>query len=106
MMKKKEKKEDRIEVIIETPGGSQNKYKYNEEKKNFILHKILPAGFSFSFDFGFIPGTKGGDGDPLDIILITPQSTFPGCHIDCRIIGGIKAKQTENGKKFAMIVFL
>jgi len=96
---KKEKKEDSFEIIIETPKGSRNKYKYNEKKGTFILHKILPTGFSFPLDFGFIPDTKAEDGDPLDIMLVTQQSTFPGCHIDCRIIGGIKAKQTENGKE-------
>ncbi|HKB44167.1 MAG TPA: inorganic diphosphatase [Chitinophagaceae bacterium] len=101
-MKKKsknEKKEDCFEIIIETPRGSRNKYKYNEKKEIFTLHKILPAGFSFPFDFGFIPGTKAEDGDPLDIMLIAQQSTFPGCRVDCRIIGGIKAKQKEDEKK-------
>ena len=99
-MGKKEKKEtkDSIEIIIETPKGSRNKYKYNEKKEIFKLDKILPVGFSFPFDFGIIPKTKGDDGDPLDIILITQQSTFTGCHIDSRIVGGIKANQTEEGK--------
>jgi len=74
----KEKKDDGLEIIIETPKGSRNKYKYNEKKENFKLKKILPIGFSFPFDFGLIPGTKGDDSDPLDIILITQQSTFTG----------------------------
>ena len=71
MMGKKEKKEtdDSIEIIIETPKGSRNKYKYNEKKETFKLNKILPVGFSFPFDFGIIPGTKGDDGDPLDILI-------------------------------------
>ena len=88
-------KKETTEIIIETPKGSRNKYKYDGKKKIFKLNKILPAGFAFPFDFGFIPGTKGDDGDPLDILLITHETTFPGCHVDCRIIGGIKAMQKE-----------
>jgi inorganic pyrophosphatase len=53
----------------------------------------------FPFDFGFIPGTKGEDGDPLDIIVISEMASFPGCVIDCRIIGAIKAEQTERDGK-------
>ncbi len=59
----------------------------------------MPAGLVFPFDFGMIPGTKGEDGDPLDIIVISECSSFPGCLIDCRG-GAIKAMQTEkNGDK-------
>lgn len=98
MAKKKESKDETFEIVIETPKGSQHKYKYDKKRKIFTLHKVLPAGFAFPFDFGFIPGTKGEDGDPLDILLISQQPTFPGCYIDCRIIGGIKATQKEKGK--------
>jgi inorganic pyrophosphatase len=58
----------------------------------------MPAGMVFPFDFGFIPGTKGEDGDPLDIIIISELRSFPGCAMDCRVIGGIVAKQTEKNK--------
>lgn len=59
----------------------------------------MPAGLVFPFDFGFIPDTKGEDGDPLDIIVISEINSFPGCAMDCRIIGAIKAEQTErNGE--------
>src|SRR5687768_14520561 len=100
MANKKKDKGEVIEVVVETPKGSQNKYKYDKKKEAFKLNKILPAGFAFPLDFGFIPGTKGDDGDPLDILLITQQTTFPGCYIDCRVIGGIKARQKEkNGEE-------
>jgi inorganic pyrophosphatase len=84
-----------ITVIIETPKGSGHKYDYEPELKCFKLKKILPAGLIFPFDFGFIPGTKGGDGDPLDVIVISEIATFPGCCMDCRIIGALKVNQTE-----------
>jgi inorganic pyrophosphatase len=61
----------------------------------FKLKKILPAGMVFPYDFGFIPGTKGEDGDPLDIIVISEFHSFPGCVIKCKILGGIKAEQSE-----------
>jgi len=87
-----------ITAIVETPKGSAQKYDYDKKNKWFKLKKIMPAGMVFPFDFGFIPNTKGEDGDPLDIIIISELKSFPGCAMDCRIIGGILAKQTEKNK--------
>lgn len=81
--------------MIESPKGFNQKFDYDPEARLFRLSKILPAGMVFPFDFGMIPGTKGEDGDPLDIIVISENATFPGCLIDCRIIGALKAEQTE-----------
>lgn len=58
----------------------------------------MPAAMVFPFDFGFIAETKGEDGDPLDVVIISEIKSFPGCVMDCRIIGALTAKQTENGK--------
>ena len=87
-----------LTAIVETPKGSAQKYNYDPKNKWFKLKKIMPAGMVFPFDFGFIPRTKGEDGDPLDIILISELHSFPGCVMDCRIIGAITAEQTEKGK--------
>lgn len=81
-----------ITAIVETPKGNAQKYDYDAESKWFKLKKILPAGMVFPFDFGFIPVTKGGDGDPLDIIIISEFKSFPGCAMECRIIGAITAE--------------
>ncbi len=86
-----------ITAIIETPKGSAHKYDYEPDLKLFKLKKTMPAGMVFPFDFGFIPNTQGEDGDPLDIIVISELKSFPGCVMDCRIIGGITAEQTEEG---------
>ncbi|MFI5452940.1 inorganic diphosphatase [Pedobacter sp. UC225_61] len=86
-----------VTVIIETPKGK--KYKCDIEQGYIKLKKILPAGLIFPYDFGFIPGTIGGDGDPLDVMVISEIETFSGCAIDCRIIGGLKAVQTERDGK-------
>lgn len=92
-----------IDVVIETPKGSAQKYDYDPSTHFFKLKKILPSGMMFPYDFGFIPGTRGEDGDPLDIIVISEFTSFPGCLIPCRVIGGIKAEQSpeagKNGKK-------
>jgi inorganic pyrophosphatase len=89
-----------VTAMIESPKGSNQKFDYDPAEKRFKLSKILPAGMVFPFDFGMIPGTRGGDGDPLDIMVISEGAAFPGCLVDCRIIGALKAEQTErNGDK-------
>jgi inorganic pyrophosphatase len=93
-----DKKTKELNVIIETPKGSRNKYKFDEEKGLFKLSGILPLGASFPFDFGFIPNTLGEDGDPLDVLLLMDESAFPGCLVPSRLIGVIEADQTEDGK--------
>jgi inorganic pyrophosphatase len=86
------------EVVIETPKGCRNKYVYDKKKEHFKLKKIMPLGAVFPFDFGFIPSTKAEDGDPVDILVIMDEPAFPGCVIDCRIIGALKARQSEGEK--------
>jgi inorganic pyrophosphatase len=89
-----------IPVIVETPKGSGQKYDYDSETGKMKLKKVMPLGLVFPFDFGFIPGTVGGDGDPLDVVVISEVSVFAGCVVDCRIIGGLKVVQEERqGKK-------
>jgi len=88
-----------ITIVIETPKHSTQKYDYDPESHFFLLKKSLPEGMCFPYDFGFIPNTTGEDGDPLDVIMISEFTTFPGCMADCRIIGCINAEQQENGSK-------
>jgi inorganic pyrophosphatase len=87
-----------LNVVIETPKGCRNKYKFDEKTEIFKLSGILPLGASFPFDFGFIPQTLGGDGDPLDVLLLMDEPAFPGCLVPSRLIGVIEADQTEEGK--------
>ena len=89
------KQPDTISVMIECPKGSNYKLDCEPGSKGFRLSKILPAGLVFPFDFGMIPGTKGEDGDPLDIIVVSELNTFPGCLVDVRVVGAIQAEQTE-----------
>ncbi len=84
-----------IHIIIETPQGSRNKFAYDPEEKLFRLRHVLPAGAVFPFDFGFIPSTRGQDGDPIDVLLLNDAALFPGCLLEARLIGVIEAEQSE-----------
>ena len=82
-------------VIVETPQGCRNKYKYDEATGLFMLSKVLPVGATFPFDFGYLPGTRAEDGDPLDVLLLMEEAAFCGCLVPSRLIGVIEAVQTE-----------
>ena len=84
-----------INVIIDTPKGSRNKYSWDERLGLFALKGVLAAGHVFPYDFGYIPGTLGGDGDPLDVLVIGDEPTFTGCLVLVRLIGIIEAEQRE-----------
>lgn len=87
-----------VNVIIDTPRGSRNKFKFDEKSGCFKLSRILLAGHVFPYDFGSIPGTRGEDGDALDVLMLMDEPTFPGCLITARLIGVIVACQTEKGR--------
>jgi inorganic pyrophosphatase len=84
-----------VRAIVETPKGSGNKFTYDEESGLFCLGGAMPAGCFFPFEFGFIPSTVGGDGDPLDLLILMDAPTFTGCLVRARLIGVIEADQTE-----------
>jgi inorganic pyrophosphatase len=88
----------RVNVVVETPAGSRNKFKLEEKSGFFLLHKVLPVGATFPFDFGFVPGTRAEDGDPLDVMVIGEEPTFTGCLITARLLGTIEAYQKQAGK--------
>ncbi len=88
-----------VNVVIETPKGCRNKYAYQPETGYYKLTKVVPAGTSFPFDFGYIPGTMAEDGDPLDVLVIVETECFPGCLMECRIIGILEALQQQKGEK-------
>lgn len=87
-----------LHVVIETPRGCRNKYKYDTDLQVFRLNSVLPAGTVFPYDFGYVPSTCGDDGDPLDVLLLMDQPAFTGCLVKARLIGVIEGRQTEEGK--------
>jgi inorganic pyrophosphatase len=92
--------EGQFRVVIETPRGSRNKYSYDSEQQVFVLKKVLPAGMTFPFDFGFVPDTLAEDGDPIDVLLLMDEPAFPGCTIRARLVGVLEAEEkNDKGKK-------
>jgi inorganic pyrophosphatase len=89
---------DLVTVIVETPKGSRNKYAFDPEERIFALKKVLPAGMAFPYDFGFVPSTLGGDGDPLDVLVLMDEPAFAGCKLTCRVVGVIEGEQGSKKK--------
>jgi inorganic pyrophosphatase len=87
-----------IQVVIETPKGSRNKYAFDPEQKVFALKKVLPAGMEFPYDFGFVPSTRAEDGDPVDVLVLMDEPAFPGCLLKCRPVGIIEGEQGKKKK--------
>jgi inorganic pyrophosphatase len=88
-----------IQVVIETPKGCRNKYKFDPALRSFKLNRVLPDGMVFPYDFGFVPSTLADDGDPIDVLLLMDAPAFAGCLIESRLIGVIEGEQTEDGQR-------
>lgn len=90
----------KLEVVVEIPGGSRNKYEADHETGEIWLDRTLFTSTVFPLDYGYVPSTLGVDGDPLDALILLEQPTFPGCHIRCRPIGvlWIKSKKDDEAK--------
>lgn len=86
-----------VEAFIEIPKGSSNKYEYDLERKVFVLDRALFSPMYYPADYGFVPYTLAEDGDPLDIMVIMSNPTFPGCLIESRVIG-MFLMEDEKGK--------
>src|SRR5436190_23463747 len=82
-----------LHAIVDTPKGSRNKFKWDEKLELYKLAGVLPSGAVFPYDFGWVPGTKGEDGDPLDVLLLMDEPAFVGCLVEARLVGVIEAEQ-------------
>lgn len=76
-----------VYAVIEIPKGSRNKYEYDKDMEAFALDRVLYSPFHYPAEYGIIPQTLWDDGDPMDIIVLMDQPTFPGCVIETRPIG-------------------
>ncbi|HZP00081.1 MAG TPA: inorganic diphosphatase [Terriglobia bacterium] len=88
-----------LRVVIETPKGSRNKFAFDPDQHIFELKKVLPAGMTFPYDFGFVPSTMAEDGDPIDVLVLMDEPAFPGCVLSCRPIGVIEGEQKDKQGK-------
>lgn len=74
-------------VVVEIPRGSRNKYEVDHETGRVFLDRTLFTSMAYPDDYGYIEGTLGEDGDPLDALIMLPESVFPGCIVECRAVG-------------------
>ena len=91
-----------VTAFIEIPRGSRNKYEYDASTGVFRLDRVLYSSIHYPTDYGFIPQTLAGDGDPLDILVLVEEPTFPGCHVNARPIGGLDMAD-EKGSDFKVL---
>jgi inorganic pyrophosphatase len=94
-----DRKEELLQVIVETPAGSRNKFAFDPDQSIFAVKKVLPAGMEFPYDFGFLPRTIAPDGDPIDVLLLMDEPAFCGCLVPSRLIGVIEGEQLEGKKR-------
>ena len=87
--------EDNVNAVVEAPKSSVVKLKYDVKFGVFTISRALPVGLSYPYDWGFIPSTRGPDGDPLDVLILHEGSTFPGVVIPCRPLGLIKMDEED-----------
>jgi inorganic pyrophosphatase len=76
-----------VDAIVEIPRGSRNKYEYDPDTGFIRLDRVLFSSVHYPGDYGFIPGTLSNDGDPLDVLILVEDPTFPGCRVHVRPIG-------------------
>jgi inorganic pyrophosphatase len=87
--------DETIEVFIEVPMGSRNKYEWDFERQSFSLDRMLFTAVRYPGDYGFIPDTLALDGDHLDAICILGEPTFPGCTVKSRVLGMLDMKDDK-----------
>ena len=84
-----------VEATIEIPMGTKNKYEIDKERNRIKLNRVQFASMTYPAEYGYIENTLERDGDPLDILVLTTEPTFPGCIIDAKIVGVLKT--IDNG---------
>jgi inorganic pyrophosphatase len=86
---------DEVNVVIEIPMGSSIKYEYDEEEDVVKVDRVLYTSMMYPFNYGFVPGTLGEDGDPIDVLVITSYPIMPGTAIEVRPVGILYMRDEE-----------
>ncbi|MDP2735956.1 MAG: inorganic diphosphatase [bacterium] len=94
-----------INVFIEIPKGSRNKYEQDEKTGAVVLDRVLHGPEVFPFDYGSIEGTLGEDGDPLDVVVLVTNPTFPGCRAKAKVIGYLEMEDESGIDNKVLAVF-
>lgn len=88
-------KKGRVRMVVETPRGSTIKFKLDDDTDTFTVSRSLAAGISYPFDWGFVPGTKSDDGDPVDALCLHSHAAFPGAVLPCRCLALVSVDQNS-----------
>jgi inorganic pyrophosphatase len=96
--------DDEVVVIVEIPTGSRNKYEFDPEMGRMVLDRMLFTATRYPADYGFIDGTLGEDGDPLDALVFVSEPTFPGCAIRVRPVGVFKMRDEKGSDEKVLCV--
>src|SRR5262245_38223881 len=91
-----------VEVVVEIPSGSRNKYEFDEKAGVMRLDRVLSSAVFYNFDYGYIEGTRADDGDHTDAMVLIAEPTFPGCHIWSRPVGGLRMRD-DKGVDFKVL---
>ena len=86
---------DIYEAVVEIPAGTKNKYEIDKERYRIKLNRVQFSSMTYPAEYGYIENTLEEDGDPIDILVLTTEPTFPGCIIDAKVIGALKT--IDNG---------
>jgi inorganic pyrophosphatase len=84
-----------LHVVVESPRGSPVKLKLDPELRVMVVQRPLPLGFSYPYDWGFVPGTRAPDGDPVDALVYWDVPSYPGVVIRCRPLGVLRLEQSD-----------
>lgn len=84
-----------VEALIEIPRGSRNKYEVDKQTGVIRLDRVLYSSVHYPTDYGYILDTHADDGDPLDILVLVEEPTFPGCHVTARPIGVLRMRDDK-----------
>jgi inorganic pyrophosphatase len=93
-----------VEVMVEIPRGSRNKYEYDEKRKLFRLDRVLYAAVHYPTDYGFVVGTRAPDRDRLDALVVVEEPTFPGCLVLARPIGVLEMRDERGADQKVLTV--
>jgi inorganic pyrophosphatase len=93
-----------LEVVVEIPRGARNKYEMDHESGTIWLDRTLFTATQYPADYGFVPHTLGEDGDPIDVLVLLDEPTFPGCHVIARPIGVFRMRDEAGGDDKVLVV--
>lgn len=93
-----------VRMIVEIPKNSSNKYEYDAKLGVFRLDRALYSPMHYPGDYGFIPGTIAEDGDPMDVLALVQEASFPGCLIEVRPVGILFMEDNAEGDQKVLAV--